>query len=866
MRRFFFLIFISATLATQAATYVVTNTADSGDGSLRAALTSVANSMIGTTSITFNIPTSDAGYDAATGTWTIRPMSNLPYIVMGRNITIDGTSQTTYAGNTNPSGPEIVIEAGTTGLSAGIGIIGDYNHVKGLAIGGFEYGVMLYGSEHSTVSDCYLGVKADGQSATMPNTYGLGVSGDIDGVPMFGYDAGVSSHITVSGNVISGNTIAGIAIVGASYVTVTGNKIGCDRTGTYAMPNNQGIYITSAAHDNCIGGENETDRNIISGNTDAAVVMDGMNVRNNVVKGNYIGLAVSGAVPLSNHYGVIIQAMANSNVVGGNTAGARNVISANSEIGVYIQSADSNHVCGNYIGIDKSGTFTFVDERDTSLQANGVEINSDGRNNVIGGSTEAERNIISGNKVYGCIYYGHCAYNNIAGNYIGTDVTGSVAIPNATGICVDGSSNHNTMENNLLSGNRSYGLFIVTRETDSNIFRGNYVGCDATGQLALPNDVGLMLAADAKGNYIENNIFSGNRYAGIEVTDYGTDGNIITGNRIGTNAAGTAALPNENGIIVSALVHDLDISNNIISSNSQFGVVLTDKADNVHVYNNKIGVGVTLEPLGNGSTGVLVSGGAHDNTIGGHGEGNIIAYNDTAAIMLMDSNTVNNRISQNAIYGNGMAGIDIYPWGDNANDEGDTDEGCNHLMNCPQIMSVVRDRNDGHTVVSGAIDCINPQLCEIELFVAYNPSSLVREGYRYVASVTPNDNGRWTASVSGLGAEEVLVATATDSNGNTSEYSLYAASTLDIDESRQNLHYLAYPNPTTGRCLIIFPSHEAGIQVLNIVGQDVTAQTVVNRQAEDTVSVNMSSCPSGVYFIKVSARDGSCQTWKIEKK
>ena len=279
-----------------------------------------------------------------------------------------------------------------------------------------------------------------------------------------------SSNNTIGGdiiserNIISGNTNAGILIndVASTGNTVKGNYIGVNDNCTAALPNENGIMIVNAP-DNIIGGTTTSQRNIISGNTSAAILINGTGADNNLVTGNYIGIDCTGTIAMSNHYGIIIKAGADSNIIGGNTANKRNVISANSEIGIYIEASDSNVVSGNYIGTDYTGTATFtIGTSDVLMQANGVEINTLSKYNIIGGNTAGERNIISGNRVYGVIYYGNVSDNNVEGNYIGTDVSGSFAIPNATGICVDDASNHNKIKDNVLSGNVSYGLFIVT--------------------------------------------------------------------------------------------------------------------------------------------------------------------------------------------------------------------------------------------------------------------------------------------------------------------------------------------------------------------------------------------------------------------
>lgn len=846
--------------------YIVTNTNDSGEGSLRQAMTSATSNYMGSSNIYFNIPTTDANYNAETGTFTINVLSELPYLIMAGNINIDATTQTSNIGDTNPYGPEIVLDGGSLNLQSCFRIASANNSIKGFAIGGFQYAILFFGANGGLVSNCNIGINAIGTEAFQnPNTYGIGISGGSYG----NFDLGYAKNINITDNIISGNTIAGIALIGVGNNTITSNRIGTDITGTISVPNNQGIYISSASHDNTIGGTTENMRNILSGNTNAAIVIESSGSRNNIVSGNYIGTDITGSNPLSNHYGIIVMTNANANRIGGTTPAERNIISANTEIGIYIESADSNVVCGNYIGTDATGTQAFMFEgTDSLIQANGVEVNTTGNNNIIGGHTPEERNIISGNRVYGCIYYGNCHHNNICGNYIGIDVTGEIAMPNATGICVDGSSHQNIMENNVLSGNRSYGLFIVTRGTDENIFRGNLVGTNAQGTSSLPNDVGLMLAADAKGNIIggdtesDRNIFSGNRYAGIEVTDLGTENNIIKGNYIGVDISGNSALPNENGIIVSALVKHLEINGNIISANSDFGLVLTDHADSISVIGNKIGTGNDISvDLGNGASGILIAGGATNNFIGMPDYGNIIANNDSAGIVLMDETTINNRISQNSIFNNQYAGIEIFPQGTNENDSGDTDSGCNNLMNHPVITSVIRDVNSGQIWINGTLDTQNPQGATVELFIAHQPTGIgiPREGRTYIGKATPHDNGTWLAVIDGeIASDEHIISTATDAAGNTSEFSESQGIVTEITFA-QNDEMAIYPNPTTGICKINTTEFDS-LLVYDTNGRLIKHITTGNG------TIDLSNFANGTYFVLFQNKHNESRCIKLEKR
>ncbi len=769
-------------------TYTVTTTADTGAGSLRQAITNANASFGGNHTISFNIPFTDAGYDSASGTFTIHLQSELPYFLIVNNITIDGTSQTTNKGNTNPLGPEVVLTCDTLNLMSCFRVASAGITIKGFVIGGFQYAVLLFGANRCTVSDCYIGTAPDGRSP-FPNTYGIGLSGGTYGTINLGY----ARNAVISNNVISGNTSAGI-------------------------------------------------------------VMEGSGTRNNVVKSNRIGVSALGDSALSNHYGIIIMTNANSNRIGGTTAAERNIISANDEIGIYIESADSNVVCGNYIGLDATGTYTFEFAPDSSIQANGVEINTTGRHNVIGGNTPQERNIISGNRVYGCIYYGNCSQNNICGNYIGTDVTGTLSVPNATGICVDGSSNHNIMENNVLSGNRSYGLFIVTRGTDANIFRGNKVGTDASGTVALPNDVGLMLAADAKDNLIggtsaaDRNLFSGNLYAGIEVTDAGTENNSITGNYIGVDVSGQNSLPNGNGIIVSALVKHLTIDNCVISSNLGYGVVITDQADSNVLKNNKIGVGADgLTPLGNGAAGLVIGGGATHTMVGGAGTGNIIANNDSTGLVLTDAATRFNTFSENRIYSNRYAGIFFMG------------NGCNGGVRPPVITLAGHDPNSGYSVVSGTTSVSSPQNAVVEVFEcdANDTASLLPQGKNFVGRTTPDAQGQWRVSAFGGSIGTRFVATVTDQYGNTSMYSASATSVLGL-ENAVSEQIAVYPNPTMGCVEILNIGGNARFEVFSITGKRLisTAERVID----------LSRLSNGVYFLVAYNDDQPLGATKIVKR
>lgn len=150
----------------QPVTYrAVINTSNSGPGSLRQAITDANADPASADVIVFNIPTSDAGYSG--GVFTIRPTSELPVLV--NNTIVDGTTQTAMTGNTNPNGPEIVINGSMQPSGHGLRLDDD-NTVRGLVVNGFA-GRGIYLSwefasggvaNNNQIADCYVGTDPTG--------------------------------------------------------------------------------------------------------------------------------------------------------------------------------------------------------------------------------------------------------------------------------------------------------------------------------------------------------------------------------------------------------------------------------------------------------------------------------------------------------------------------------------------------------------------------------------------------------------------------------------------------------------------------------------------------------------------------------
>ena len=364
-----------------------------------------------------------------------------------------------------------------------------------------------------------------------------------------------------------------------------------------------GIIIRDGSQSNTVGGTDTGYRNVVSGNKGNGVEITGTETANNTISGNYIGP--------NQWHGIVIHDGAHLNTIGGSTASDRNVISSNWH-GVYIYGSgtDQNVVSGNYIGTDVTGT------ADRGNPIDGVCIEDQARLNIIGGTTEGERNIISGNGSRGIMINHDSDQNVVSGNYIGTDVTGTAALANGTGVYIGHESQANTVggntegERNIISGNGSIGVFIAGTAANNNMVSGNYIGTDVTGTAGLGNGFdGVHVKNGAELNTIggntesERNIISGNDGTGVEI--FNTDNNVVSGNYIGTDVTGTADLGNADyGVYIWYEAQSHNITANRIIFNNDSGIqidgenTLYNKLSRNSIYNNT-GMGIDLEDGGN---------------------------------------------------------------------------------------------------------------------------------------------------------------------------------------------------------------------------------------------------------------------------
>jgi hypothetical protein len=409
---------------------------------------------------------------------------------------------------------------------------------------------------------------------------------------------------------------------------------------------NTGVFIGNGAQHNVIGGNNATpgghctgECNLISGNGWDGVAIGDNGTMSNTVSGNYIGTDASGVAALGNtRAGVSING-ASQNIIGGHAEGERNIISGNGRWGALLTGpgAMNNVICGNFVGINVSGSVALSNGED------GIRLDTGAQYNVIGGATEDERNLISGNGYKG-VFMDGANHNVVIGNYVGTDSTGMARIENASsGVEIFNGSQYNRVggttsgERNVISGNATYGV----------VLNGEFNGAQE---------------------------------------------NSVVGNYIGTNAAGTG-------------------------------------------------------PLGNASHGVGIWNGASNNIIGGNvpDERNTIAFNSGHGVGVYSPDSLHNTITRNSIHDNNWMGIGL-------------DDGGNAELTAPAITYF--------DLVSGVARGTACAGCTVEVF-----SDSADEGEVYEGSTTADGAGRFTFDKSAPFAGPHLTATATDADGNTSEFS-----------------------------------------------------------------------------------------------
>jgi CSLREA domain-containing protein len=359
----------------------------------------------------------------------------------------------------------------------------------------------------------------------------------------------------------------------------------------------------------------------------------------------------------------------------------------------------------------------------------------------------------------------------------------SLSVVESIGLSIE--TDVSTLKGFAITGFEDFGIRVVG---DGNIVQSNYVGLRPGSTTAHPNSIGILI--DGSSNIVggtiaaERNVVSGNTGYGILVgSGTAITGNIIQGNYIGTNAAGTSALGNGSGgifIYLDATNTSIGTSSsgsgNVISGNGWAGIMVM--GNQTKIRRNYIGTKADgTGSLGNFSDGIFIFGATTGNVIGGGTNSlkNKIANNTRAGVFISNDGGGRTTISHNQIYANGQLGIDLRGDGVTQNDFQDMDAGPNWRQNYPAIPSatsstgvIVANLNTGigtYTIEffsSPAGSCDPTNHGEGRTFLGSGMVVTDMNGYARLRFVSPV----------AFAAGSAITATATDSTGRTSEFSV----------------------------------------------------------------------------------------------
>lgn len=377
----------------------------------------------------------------------------------------------------------------------------------------------------------------------------------------------------------------------------------------------------------------------------------------------------------------------------------------------------------NIVGLDDDGT---------TAKGNwwGIRIEG-GARNVIGGTTPAQRNVISSN-IVGVPITGTTTMENVVqGNYIGTDVTGTLDLGNSIGVNVHLGNNNQVGTpgaGNLISGNS---VNLELQGPDTTQVKGNLIGTKASGlENLVGNGVGIKVTDGGASTFANDNVIGGSNPL---------DRNVIAGNSTGIELSGV----------------DTVVRGNYVGVGS----------DGETILGNEVGIEVL-----SGSTPASA-------TIGGEqpGQGNVIAHSLGDGISLTEADVGPVTIFRNSFFSNGSLGIDLNNDDVSANDALDADGGPNDLQNFPQVNYVAP--RGGVTIIRGVLNSTPSSTFRIELFSSSSahPSGY-GEGRVFLESrEVQTDSTGLARFATGLQTQlrpgHFVTATATDANGNTSEFS-----------------------------------------------------------------------------------------------
>ncbi len=568
--------------------------------------------------------------------------------------------------------------------------------------------------------------------------------------------------------------------------------------------------------------------------SNAGVIINGENL-----SGHNVGLHIEGQHIKVHGFQIInfssgVEFTKNSEdcILGGNRstgtgpAGMGNVI-----CGLVIR-GKNNVVVGNLIGTDVTGSVLLNGPN------NGNEVGFiEAENNRIGGLNEWERNIIAGGLGMGSV---EVFSNKIIGNYIGIDITGTsrFEMKERTVSILAGTYN-NLIQNNLIGGN----LTVSDPGTSYNTIIGNIVGLNASGSAALGGPCSI--GADEPYNRIggtepaERNVVAGSGMNGIGVGKHSV---FVLGNYIGTDITGTIAIGNNRGIFIGGEHHFIggatENERNIISGNS-VGINLS--GDYHYIAGNFIGIDKNGFAMGNSGQGVNFERGSHNYI----GPNNRIMFNQESGIDISGNTNRQNVISRNAIAGNGGKGIALT-------------DGSNEGLAAPILNQTTQN------TVSGTAE---PN-AYIEIF-----SDPEDEGFMYEGTTRSDSLGNFTFTLEKGLAGPNITATATDTDGNTSEFSsklqgvnlppflVQPINDVNLNEDfgnqliSSNLYDFFSDTPSEAQLIFTVSSSDSTTQPV-VKNDSLFISSVLNIWGEDTIVITASDLPGlsvkDTFFVQIN--------------
>jgi hypothetical protein len=791
------------------------------------------------------------------------------------------------------------IQINTTSISNTIGGItsNDRNVISGNSNTGID---ITSNSGNCTILGNYIGINAAGNTAKANGDHGININNSLT--------VTVGGTVAGSGNVISGNGVGtfkrGINVDLSSHGTIIkANYIGTNATGTAAISNlSDGIFIN--ASNNCIiGGPNKIERNIISGNgtltTNSGLSIAGCN--RHIIKGNFFGTSVTGLSAIPNFGSGLSISNSIGDSVGGMTLMERNVCSGNniSGFGIYLSNVDSSRFYGNYMGTDSTGLAALANNQHGVAASSGSDVNY-WYNNVASGNTGEGFDFLT------------CVKNYLYGNFVGLGKNGTTKISNGGNGVRIGAGSQNFIIGGTAAGQRNYvsgndlgaGLhaFQVDGGSINNTFKGNYMGCDITGMVAMGNTGACIMFIDgSNGNTVggtapgEGNLMccsKGDEGLRINISS----NNVAYGNLIGVNAAGNMAAGFGNfqyGVLIDSYSYLSQVSNNNIIGSIGAGAntIAGNGSDGVNLDNGG-GISSNFNPIiGNK---IYCNGG-----LGINHKANSATENEGVNPPVVTSSTTN------AVSGTGVTGDVIHIYRNTTSGTGCDCEGeiyvgtttvaagvwsftHNLALSAAAQLSVTATQTNGTNSTSEFWVCSVPLPVTLVSFDALLKNQIVELDW---TTSTEHNNANFIiersangisfesiGSINGSGNSNVLIHYSFSDVQPLAGISYYRLRQVDLDGKIRytpvkavtfdETEFYVQPIPASDILYLKMnhlPDSKCRLVIYNTVGQLILEEEIISQENTLNTKIDISKIATGMYILQMISGE-NLFVRKIEKK